>query len=63
MGFLGWPPRDFWDTRVSDIMDAVDGAMMREGVFPEDIEAELVASEDARRQRELDRLMEQYPDG
>ncbi len=63
MGFLGWPPPTFWDARVTDIMDAVDGAMMREGHFPDDIEKELIAAEDQQRLQELNRLMERYPDG
>lgn len=46
-----------------DIMDAVDGAMMREGAPPNDIEAEIEQNRRKALQADLRRLMELYPDG
>lgn len=63
MGVLGWAPAVFWHARVMDIMDAVDGAMMREGSPPDDIEAEIEQNRRKALQAEFRRLMEQYPDG
>lgn len=56
MGLLGWPPSEFWGARVMDIMDAVDGSLMRQGVMPPDVEREIKSNETAMVMREIDIL-------
>lgn len=62
MGLLGWSPEVFWNARVMDILDAVDGSGMHQGIMPPDVGREIKKNEERRRLDELEELMQQYPD-